>query len=82
VGVPLHGWEQHHVVHLFLAALLERQGRAANALRLLRQRPYHYSLGAPYLAAFLREESRLAIAVGDTVGVERALRHYRVLRSN
>jgi DNA-binding SARP family transcriptional activator/tetratricopeptide (TPR) repeat protein/TolB-like protein len=77
----LPGWEQHHVVHLFLATLLERQGRPADALRLLRQRPYHYSLGVPYLATFLREEGRLALALGDTAGAERARQHYRALRT-
>jgi tetratricopeptide (TPR) repeat protein len=63
---------------LALAQLLEAEGDLAAALRALQRREFFTSR---YLAAYLREEGRLAALVGDREGAIRAYRHYLRLRS-
>jgi hypothetical protein len=64
-----------------LARLLEASGDRAGALAALRRRPYFIGW-QPFLAASLREEGRLAAALGDVRGAVRAYEHYLALRSN
>jgi tetratricopeptide (TPR) repeat protein len=64
-----------------LARLLEASGDSAAALAALRRRPYFIGW-QPFLAASLRDEGRLAAALGDAPGAMRAYEHYLALRSN
>jgi tetratricopeptide (TPR) repeat protein len=64
-----------------LARLLVASGDSTGALAALRRRPYFIGW-QPFLAASLREEGRLAAALGDARGAERAYQHYLALRSN
>jgi hypothetical protein len=66
---------QIEFAHLALARLLEAGGDPEAALRALRRR-VQYLGWQPYLAASLREEGRLATAVGDLEGALRAWEHY------
>jgi DNA-binding SARP family transcriptional activator/TolB-like protein len=61
--------------HLALARLHEAAGNPEAALRALRRR-VRYLGWQPYLAASLREEGRLAAAVGDLGGALQAWEHY------
>jgi serine/threonine-protein kinase len=72
-----------HVEHapLALARLLEQQGDRVAALNALRRRPYFIGW-QPFLAASLRDEGRLAAAVGQRDVAIRAYRHYLALRAN
>ena len=64
-----------------LARLLEAAGDRAGALAALRRRPYFIGW-QPFLAASLRDEGRLAAALGDVRGAVRAYEHYLALRAN
>jgi tetratricopeptide (TPR) repeat protein len=66
---------------IVLARLLEASGDRAGALAALRRRPYFIGW-QPFLAASLRDEGRLAAALGDLPGAVRAYEHYLALRSN
>ena len=67
--------------NLVIAALAERQGDLAMALRVLRRRAGYYQLFPSwYLTSYLREEGRVAALAGDTAGAIRADRHYLALR--
>jgi DNA-binding SARP family transcriptional activator/TolB-like protein len=66
---------QIEFAHLALARFLEDGGDPEAALRALRRR-VQYLGWQPYLAASLREEGRLAAAVGDMEGALRAWEHY------
>jgi len=66
-------------VPIVLARLLESSGDVAGALSAIRRRPYFIGW-QPFLAASLRYEGRLATAVGDRAGAERAYEHYLALR--
>jgi serine/threonine-protein kinase len=72
-----------HVEHapVALARLLEAQGERAAALTALRRRPYFIGW-QPFLASSLRDEGRLAAAIGQRDVAIRAYRHYLALRSN
>ena len=64
-------------VTIAFARVLEQQGDAAGALRIIRSwrtPPVQY-------AAILREQGRLAALVGDTAQAERAYEHFLLLRS-
>ena len=65
---------------LELARLQEQRGDRAKALEIIRRRPYFTAEARSFLTTFLREEGRLAAAVGDREGAAKALRHYLVLR--
>ena len=64
-----------------LARLLEAAGDRAGALAALRRRPYFIGW-QPFLAASLRDEGRLAAALGDVRAAVRAYEHYLALRSS
>jgi tetratricopeptide (TPR) repeat protein len=64
-----------------LARLLLASGDSAGALAALRRRPYFIGW-PPFLATTLREEGRLATALGDAQGAVRAYEHYLALRAN
>jgi hypothetical protein len=67
--------------NLLLARLFEATGDLPRALAAVRRR--HYFLGPPlYLSTFLKEEGRLAEALGDRAGAMRAYDHYLALRAN
>jgi len=67
--------------NLLLARLFEATGDLPRALAAVRRR--HYFLGSPlYLTTFLREEGRLAEALGDRAGAMRAFDHYLALRAD
>ena len=66
-------------VPIALARLLERSGDVAGALSAIRRRPYFIGW-QPFLASSLRYEGRLATAVGDHAGAQRAYEHYLALR--
>jgi hypothetical protein len=72
-----------HVEHapIAQARLLEQQGDRVAALNALRRRPYFIGW-QPFLAASLREEGRLAAAVGQRDVAIKAYQHYLTLRSN
>jgi len=65
--------------HLALARLQEAAGDSAAALTALRRRSYYLGW-QPYLATMLRNEGRLAAALGDTAGAIRAYEHYLAFR--
>jgi len=76
------------VDNLVVARLLAEQGDTARALAALRRGPWgpvaserapHWTLGM--LPEFLREEGRLAAAVGDTAGAIRVYDQYLALRA-
>jgi len=66
-------------MNLELARLWEQVGDRPAALAALRRRAYHWTT-TMNLAAYLREEARLAALVGDQAGATRAADHYRALR--
>jgi hypothetical protein len=67
--------------NLVVAAVAERQGDLATALRAVRRRAGYYQLFPSwYLSTYLREEGRIAALAGDTAGAIRAYRHYLALR--
>jgi len=72
------------VQNLMLAQMLGRHGESHLALAAIRRRPYSGIWGSYYLGfpEYLREEGRLAAAVGDTAGAIRAYRHYLALRDD
>jgi eukaryotic-like serine/threonine-protein kinase len=65
--------------NLVVSQLRELGGDPAGGLAAARRRPYH-GAGAAYLAVFLRQEGRLAEAVGDRRGAISAYRRYLALR--
>jgi hypothetical protein len=64
------------------AALLEKHHGPARALAAVRRRATWWNNEAPYLAAQLREEGRLAVLAGQREDAVRAWRHYLSLRSS
>ncbi len=70
------------LANLYIARWRETQGDYAAALAAVRRRFYRGFFGeALSLAAYLRQEGRLAAAVGDTAGAIRAYDHYLRLRT-
>jgi len=67
--------------HVALARLYEEAGDPARALVALRRRSL-YNGRQPYLATMLREEGRLAAALGDTVAALQAWDHYLAFRTD
>jgi tetratricopeptide (TPR) repeat protein len=68
-------------LNLTLARLHEFRGDPLAALAATRRRAVQYEPGFNLLLSTqLREEGRLALAVGDTAGAVRAYRHYLALR--
>jgi hypothetical protein len=67
--------------NLVAARLHEMQGNLPAALAAARRR-IHNAPGRVLVAAFLREEGRLAALTGDRDGAIRAYRHYLILRSD
>jgi tetratricopeptide (TPR) repeat protein len=67
--------------HIALARLHEAAGDPEGALRALRRR-VRYHGWQPYLATSLREEGRLAAALGDVEGAIRAWDHYLGFRTD
>jgi hypothetical protein len=65
---------------MMLARLREMTGDTAGALRMMRNRPYHWNT-TWFLAPRLREEGRLAALTGDREGAIRAYQHYLRLRA-
>jgi hypothetical protein len=72
-----HRWDP--AWNLVVARLLEAQGDTSRALAAVRRRDFGL---VPQVAAFLREEGRLAALASDTVGAITAYRHYLGLRSD
>jgi DNA-binding SARP family transcriptional activator/TolB-like protein len=66
--------------HLVVARLYERLGEPSRALDAIRRRGY-MSSWPRYLATARREEGRLALAAGDTVGAIASYRQYLALRA-
>jgi len=66
--------------HLVVARLYERLGEPGRALAAIRRRAY-MSSWPRYLATARREEGRLALAFGDTVGAVASYRGYLALRA-
>jgi hypothetical protein len=64
-----------------LARMHARNGDTTAALSAIRRRNYFIGW-QPFLASSLREEARLAAAIGDNKGRDRALEHYLILRAN
>ena len=79
VGISPFAFEDF--ANLEVARLRERQGNIAAALSAVRRRPYSYHT-TDYLAAYLRQEGRLAALGGDTSRAIRAYRHYLAVRSD
>lgn len=67
--------------NLAAAKLHEALGDTAGALSALRRTEYHHRTGIPYLAARLRDQARLAAALGRKEEAAAAARHYLALRS-
>jgi hypothetical protein len=67
---------------LLVARCREWQGDLPAARRALRWRPNEAWSGLPYLAMYLKEEGRLALAVGDSASAIRAWDHYLMLRAS
>lgn len=68
--------------NLILAKLWEDRGDIPRALKAIRRRSGGFELGSQYLSTFTREDGRLSLLVGDTVGAIRAYRHYLAFRAN
>jgi hypothetical protein len=68
------------VLQLVIARLREQSGDTVGALRMVRNRPYHWN-STWLLATLLREEGRLAALTGDRDGAIRAYQHYLRLRA-
>jgi serine/threonine-protein kinase len=68
--------------NLAAAKLHQQLGDTAGALGALRRMEYHHRTGIPFLAARLREQSRLAAQLGRKEEAAAAARHYLALRSN
>lgn len=66
--------------NVLLAQLWEQQGDTLRALGALRRSIRVYGGASFYLSTLLREEGRLALALGDTAAAGRAWRHYLALR--
>jgi DNA-binding SARP family transcriptional activator len=77
-GLVDHGHTEY--AHIALARLHEAAGNPAAALAALRRRALYHGW-QPYLATHLREEGRLAAALGDTAGAIRAYEHFLAFRS-
>jgi serine/threonine-protein kinase len=67
--------------NLVVARLYEALGDPRAALSAVRRRPFQWAYGPIFLTSFLRQELRLAMLVGDTLGALRAGRHYLSLRT-
>jgi hypothetical protein len=84
--MPFNSWFPHppEVQNLFLARMLARYGELDRALEASRRRRYLAGFQAYYqsLPEYLREEGRLAAAVGDTAGAIKAYEHYLALRED
>jgi hypothetical protein len=74
------GWRQVYCANLLLVRWWEERGELRRALTAARRRAAHRLPGIQCLSSFLREEGRLALAVGDTAGAAAAWRHYLGLR--
>ena len=79
------GYDNDHasgVANLYIARWREAQGDRVAALAAVRRRLYrpHFSQTTT-LAAYLRREGELAVAVGDIAGAIRAYDHYLQLRT-
>lgn len=72
-------WGHSEYAHVALAQLYEAAGDSAAALAALRRRAY-YEGWQPYLAVILRNEGRLAVALGDTARAVKAYDHYLAFR--
>jgi tetratricopeptide (TPR) repeat protein len=72
------------VQNLALARLLAAHGEQELALQAIRRRPYvaAYAAMCSSLPEYLREEGRLAAALGDTAGAIEAYEHYLALRED
>lgn len=66
---------------LLLARCLEWQGDLPAARTALHRRPIEAWAGLPYLATFMKEEGRLALALGDSSGAAVAWDRYLLLRA-
>ncbi len=69
-------------VNVQLARLWEREGDIPRALAAARRRTGGFGIAPYYMSTYLREEGRLALALGDTTGAVTAYRHYLALRPN
>jgi hypothetical protein len=78
-GPPYRSAEQ--AWNLVVARLKEAKGDNMGALAATRRRLYFYAEPL-YLSTYLREEGRLAAAIGDREGAIRAYQHYLALRSD
>jgi DNA-binding SARP family transcriptional activator len=67
--------------NLVLARLWASRGNLDSALAVVRRRPYHWR-EVQYLTSFLREEGRMAVAVGELDVAVRAYEHYLALRGD
>ena len=65
--------QQQHT-NLLIARLFERQGRLHQARAAAARRGIYYLPFNDYIAAYTRDEGRLALAIGDTAGAVRAWR--------
>ena len=70
----------HSLGTLALARARELQGDTSGALAVIRRREYGVNV-PPFFTTMLREEGRLAAALGDTAGAIKAYRHYLALRA-
>ena len=67
-------------LNLELSRMYEQRGDRSKALEVLRRRPYRSRDAREFLTTYLREEGRLAAAVGDREGAARALRRFLTIR--
>lgn len=67
-------------VNLVVAQLHEARGDLPAALAALRRRPNDHVWGNVYLSSYLREEARVAAALGEQQVALKAQRHYLALR--